>query len=465
MTSLELARLQFGVTTLYHFIFVPVTIGMALFVAICQTAWHRTGNDAWLRATRFWGKLMLISFALGVVTGIVQEFQFGMNWSQYSRYVGDIFGAPLAMEGLAAFFVESTFLGLWLFGWGRLSARVHLATIWLVAASTVLSAYFILAANSWMQHPVGYTLNPVTKRAELDSIWAVLTNSTALMAFAHTILAALTTAGLLVVAVSAWHMLRRSEPEVFSRSMRIALPGVAIAVLLTMGVGHFQGDLLEDQQPMKMAAADAVFNTEKGAGLSLFATGDFKANPGALNRNVEIPHLLSIIATNTWDGEVKGINQINAEYRAKYGPGQYAPPVAVEYWMWRAMIGAGTLMFILALIGLFLARTGRLETSRRWLKVMVFAAALPFVANFAGWIFTEVGRQPWVVQGLLKTDIANSPSVSATEVWITLIGFTLLYGVLAVIAGRVFLRKAKAGPDPAPSTEAESESDSLALAY
>ena len=246
MTALELARIQFGVTTLYHFIFVPVTIGMALFVAICQTAWYRTGNESWLRATRFWGKLMLISFALGVATGIVQEFQFGMNWSQYSRYVGDIFGAPLAMEGLAAFFVESTFLGLWLFGWGRLSARIHLAVIWLVAGSTMLSAYFILAANSWMQHPVGYTVNAVTKRAELDSIWAVLTNSTALMAFAHTILAALTTAGLLVIAVSAWHLLRRSEMDVFSRSMRIALPGVAVAVLLTMVVGHFQGNLLDD---------------------------------------------------------------------------------------------------------------------------------------------------------------------------------------------------------------------------
>lgn len=465
MTSLELARIQFGVTTLYHFIFVPVTIGMALFVAICQTAWHRTGNESWLRATRFWGKLMLISFALGVATGIVQEFQFGMNWAEYSRYVGDIFGAPLAMEGLAAFFVESTFLGLWIFGWGRLSPRIHLATIWAVAGSTMLSAYFILAANSWMQHPVGYSVNPRTGRAELDSIWAVLTNSTALMAFAHVILAALTTAGLLVAAVCAWHLLRGSDTEVFRRSMGIALPAVAVAVLLTMGVGHFQGDLLEDQQPMKMAAADAVFETTKGAGLSVFATGDFESNPQGLNRNIEIPHLLSIIATNSWNGEVKGINDLNREYQAEFGPGDYAPPVAVAYWTWRAMIGAGAAMFLIALAALWFARRRKLETSPRLLKLLIAAAALPFIANFAGWIFTEMGRQPWVVQGLLLTRDANSPSVSTAEVWITLVGFTLLYGVLAVIAGRVFLHKAKAGPDPAAPKDAEAEQDSLSLAY
>ena len=293
MTALELARWQFGITTLYHFIFVPVTIGLAICVAFFQTRWYRTGEEHWLRSTRFWGKLMLISFALGVATGIVQEFQFGMNWSNYSRFVGDIFGAPLAMEGLAAFFVESTFLGLWIFGWGRLSKKVHLACAWLVAGSTALSAYFILAANSWMQHPVGYKM--ADGKAELTNIASVLFNNTALYAFAHTILAALLTAGMILIAVSAWHLRQGSETEVFGGAMRLALPLVTLAAIATVIVGHFNGILMSHQQPMKMAAADAVFETKKGAGLSLFATGDFKSNPEGLNRNVEIPNLLSWI--------------------------------------------------------------------------------------------------------------------------------------------------------------------------
>ena len=324
MTSLELARWQFGITTLYHFIFVPVTIGLATFTAYCQTRWYRTGEEHWLRATRFWGKLLLISFALGVATGIVQEFQFGMNWSDYSRFVGDIFGAPLAMEGLAAFFVESTFLGLWIFGWGKLSPGVHLACAWAVAGSTALSAYFILAANSWMQHPVGYDMH--AGRARLTNIFDVLFNNTAIYAFVHTMLAALLTAGMLVIAVSAWHIRRGNEGAgVFGGSIRLALPMVAIAAFLQFFVGHFDGVLMSKQQPMKMSAADAVFETKDGAGLSLFATGDFKSNPEGLNRNVQIPNLLSWISTGYPRGEIKGVNDINREYRAKYGPGEYAP--------------------------------------------------------------------------------------------------------------------------------------------
>ena len=461
MTSLELARWQFGITTVYHFLFVPVTIGLSLFTAYCQTRWYRSGKESWLRATRFWGKLLLISFALGVVTGIVQEFQFGMNWSEYSRYVGDIFGAPLAMEGLAAFFVESTFLGLWLFGWGPLSKGVHLATIWAVAGSTALSAYFILAANSWMQHPVGYEL--VDGKPRLTSIWAVLTNNTALYAFAHTILAALITAGMIMIAISAWHLLRGNETVVFGDSLRLALPVVTVTAIATIVVGHFDGVLMTEQQPMKMAAADAVFETTKGAGLSLFATGDFESNPEGLNRNVEIPNLLSFVTTGYPRGEIEGINDLNEEYRATYGPGEYAPVVAVTYWTWRAMLGVGFLVALLGLVGLWLWRKGTLATSRRFLRLMVFASVLPFVANSAGWIFTEMGRQPWVVFGLLKTDAAGSPSVSTTEVLVTLVGFTLLYGVLAVIAGRVFLDNARKGP--VPEGEAEGPGADLGLAY
>ena len=462
MTSLDLARWQFGITTVYHFLFVPVTIGLTAFVAYYQTKWFRTGDERWLRATKFWGKLMLISFALGVVTGIVQEFQFGMNWSNYSRFVGDIFGAPLAMEGLAAFFVESTFLGLWLFGWGRLPKKVHLACIWLVAGSTALSAYFILAANSWMQHPVGYEM--VGGKPELTSIWAVLTNSTALYAFAHTLLAAAITASILVIAVSAWHVLRGNEVEIFGRSLKGALPVLAVAALTTVVVGHFNGVLMTEQQPMKMAAADAVFETKDGAGLSLFATGDLESNPQGLNRNVEIPNVLSWITTGYPHGEIRGINDINAEYQQKYGPGEYAPVIGIAYWSWRVMLGIGFLSFLLGALGWWLAHRGRLESTRWYLKMMVAAVALPFLANSAGWIFTEMGRQPWVVFGMLRTSDAGSPAVSTAEVLITLIGFTLLYGVLAVIAGRIFLEKARKGPDPAEPEKEEGEPD-LALAY
>ncbi|MCB0866673.1 MAG: cytochrome ubiquinol oxidase subunit I [Solirubrobacterales bacterium] len=466
MTSLDLARWQFGITTVYHFLFVPLTIGLAAWVAICQTAWYRTGNEQWKRATKFWGKLMLISFALGVVTGIVQEFQFGMNWSNYSRFVGDIFGAPLAMEGLAAFFVESTFLGLWIFGWGKLSPKVHLACIWAVSLSTALSAFFILAANSWMQHPVGYEL--VDGKAELTSIFAVLGNSTALYAFAHTLLAAAITGSMMVIAISAWHILRGNEAGmgVFSRSIRAAIPTLAVAALVTVIVGHFNGILMTEQQPMKMAAADAVFETKDHAGLSLFATGDFKSNPEGLNRNIEIPNVLSYITTGYPNGEIKGINDINAEYQEKFGPGEYAPIVAVAYWSWRAMLGVGFLAAVLGFVGWWLIRKNKLEESRPYLKLMVFGAALPFIANTAGWIFTEMGRQPWVVFGMLKTSDAGSPAVSTFEVLVTLIGFTLLYLVLAIIAGRIFLEKAKKGPDPEKEPgEEDTREDDLALAY
>ena len=463
MTSLELARWQFGITTLYHFIFVPLTIGLAFFTAWYQTRWYRTKEEKWLRATRFWGKLMLISFALGVATGIVQEFQFGMNWSQYSRFVGDIFGAPLAMEGLAAFFVESTFLGLWIFGWGRLSDKVHLICIWLVSLSTMLSAFFILAANSWMQHPVGYELNEATGKVELTSIWAVLTNNTALYAMAHTILAALLTGGMVIAGISAWHLLRKNEIGVFKSSMNVALPVLVVAGLATLVVGHFNGVLMSEQQPMKMAAADAVFETESGVGLSLFATGDFEGNPGGTNRNVQLPNALSFIMTGKPESEVKGVNNLNAEYQERFGPGEYAPVVWVAYWSWRVMLGCGFLLALFGLVGWFLNRRDKLEVSRGFLKFAIPAATLPFIACFAGWIFTEMGRQPWVVFGLLKTADANSPTVSATEVWITLVGFTLLYGVLAVFAGKLFFRTA--GTGPAEIEEGDEDKPYMGMAY
>jgi cytochrome d ubiquinol oxidase subunit I len=450
MSALDLARWQFAATTLYHFLFVPLTIGLAWFLVGFQTAWHRTKEERWLRLTRFFGKLFLINFALGVVTGIVQEFQFGMNWSAYSRYVGDIFGAPLAIEGLAAFFVESTFLGLWIFGWDHLKPKVHLATIWLVAIGTMASAYFILAANSWMQHPVGYRINPVTHRAELTSIFQVLTNSTAVRAFGHTIAAAGLTASMLVLGVAAWHLLKERDVALFAPVARVALWATLAAALTTVLLGHTQGQLMTKQQPMKMAAAEGLYRTEKGASFSLFALGPWEKRPNKNLVNIALPHGLSVLADNSWNGTVEGMNDLQTAYAKKYGAGNYKPIVAVTYWTFRFMTGLGFLAIAISALGLWLTRTpGRLERSRRYQRLAVYAVALPIVANLTGWLFTELGRQPWVVQGLLLTKDAVSPTVSAWSVGLTLLGFTALYGALAAVEVTLMTRAVKAGPDPA----------------
>jgi cytochrome d ubiquinol oxidase subunit I len=470
VNTLELARLQFGITTLFHFIFVPMSIGLVAWVAYCQTRYYRSGDEVYLRMTRFWGKFMLISVAIGVVTGIVQEFQFGMNWSEYSRYVGDIFGAPLAMEGLAAFFLESTFIGLWIFGWGKLSPKVHLATIWLTSFGTILSAYFILAANSWMQHPVGYVINHVTHRAELKSIFAVLTNSTVLLALPHTIFAAMCTGGFLVLAISAYGLLRKRSSEVYSRSVRNVLPLVLVAAVLTGAFGHTQGMLMEKQQPMKMAAAEALYKTTKGASLSIFAVGPFEHFPKRLNTDIRIPHLLSILGDASWNSTVKGVNQLQAEDVKKYGPGDYVPILGVTYWTFRLMAGVGVLLLLIPLVGLLLVRRKTLERSRRFLWVCVGGALLPVIGNLTGWIFTEMGRQPWVVYGLLKTSDARSPLVGSGSIILTIVGYTLLYGVLLIVGGRLFLREIAHGPEGEPSDTASKTPDGparpdLILAY
>ena len=452
--ALDLARWQFAVTTLYHFLFVPVTIGTAWFLVGMQTAWYRTGDEKWLRMTRFFGKLFLINFAIGVVTGIVQEFQFGMNWSSYSRYVGDIFGAPLAIEGLAAFFIESTFLGLWIFGWDRLKPKVHLATLWLVAIGSTASAYFILAANSWMQHPVGYKLNPVTHRAELTSIAQILTNSTLIRAFGHTIAAAVLTAAMLLLGVAAWHLRRGGDAQVFRPAAMIALWATVAAGLATVLIGHEQGQLMTKQQPMKMAAAEALYTTKSGAGLSLFDLGPWAKYPDKDLVSIAVPHGLSILADNSWNGRVLGIAEIQKEYAAKYGPGNYKPIVGITYWGFRIMAGIGFLAILIGAFGLWLARVPeRLEGSRRFLRLAVWGISLPLLANLAGWVFTEIGRQPWIVQGLLLTKDAVSPTVGPWSVGLTLAGFTLLYGVLAVVEAALMIRAAKAGPDAAGTFE------------
>ena len=465
--NLDLARWQFAVTTVYHFLFVPVTIGITWYVAVFQSLWYRRDDRDYERLTRFFGKLMLINFAIGVVTGIVQEFQFGMNWSAYSRYVGDIFGAPLAMEGLIAFFLESTFLGLWIFGWGKLRPGLHLACMYAVAVGTTLSAFFILAANSWMQHPVGYAINPRTHRAEMQSIVDVVTNSTVLYAFPHTIGAAVLTAGMIIVGVSAWHLSRGNETRLFGKAIRLALPTVFVAAVATTLIGHGQAQLMTKQQPMKMAAAEALYTSQHGASFSLFAVAPFEHRPARSTFDITLPHGLSVLATNSWNGNVEGIDQLDQQYRKTYGPGEYAPIVGVTYWTFRIMTGIGFVTILLSGAGLLLLWRGSLERSRWYLRISVWAIALPFLANATGWIFTEMGRQPWVVQGLLKTSDAVSPSVSAWEVGVTLAGFTAIYGVLAAVDGWLMLRYARHVPADRPDGDGDraETSDDLAMAY
>jgi cytochrome bd ubiquinol oxidase subunit I len=469
VNSLDLARWQFGIVTVYHFFFVPITIGLSVLVAGLQTAWVRTGKDHYLRATKFWGKLFLINFAMGVVTGIVQEFQFGMNWSAYSRYVGDIFGAPLAIEGLLAFFMESTFLGLWIFGWDRLSKKLHLASIWLASLGTILSAYFILAANSWMQHPVGYRINPVTNRAEMTSIWAVLTNSTALVTFFHTITAALLTGGVVMLAISAWHLGRKRNIDVIRPSFRLALWTVVISGILVAFSGDLQARVMTKQQPMKMAAAEALYKTSSPASFSLFTIGSLDGTSEVAS--LRVPHLLSFLATGDLNGTVAGIDNLQSQYQQTYGPGDYRPYVPVTYWSFRLMIGFGTLPILIALVGLWMTRKGRLPhgwTGRWFWRVAAWSIPLPLLANSFGWIFTEVGRQPWVVFGLLHTAKGVSPSVGAGTVATSLIVLTALYSVLAVIDLGLMTRYAKAGPPELPvvsDTDETSDDDQLTFAY
>ena len=474
MNATTLARWQFATTTIYHFLIVPVTIGLVTLVAVMQTmAYRKRGTESgevWDRAARFWGRIMLVIFALGVVTGIVQEFQFGMNWSTYSRFVGDVFGAPLAMEGLIAFFLESTFLGLWIFGRGLLSARVHLATIWAAAIGTVISAYFILAANSFMQHPVGLRINQDKGRVELTSIWKVLTNSTQLVTFPHTILAAGMTAGALLVSVSAWHLRRQrpgdAEGAAGAVHRKVAALGIGVVLASAVGVsvvGHIQGQIMTDQQPMKMAAAEALWDSKDHAGFSLFAYGD--VSKGRNKIDLSVPDGLSILATNSPSGRVEGINDIQRAEAAKYGPGDYTPIVGLAYWSFRLMIGFGILAALIAAALAVQWRRGRLLTSDRLLRVATWTIALPLLANTAGWLFTETARQPWVVYGLLRTQDAVSPNVGTGFVAATFIGFTALYGVLGVICFRITRRIAQAGPSTGggEALPTDSPDDALSL--
>jgi cytochrome bd ubiquinol oxidase subunit I len=437
--NVDLARVQFASTTIYHFLFVPVTIGLAFLVAILQTMWYRSGDPEHRRLTRFFGTLLVINIAIGVVTGIVQEFEFGMNWSAWSRYVGDVFGAPLAMEGLAAFFLESTFLGLWVFGWDRLPKRIHLACIWLVAFGSALSAAFIMAANSWLQHPVGYTINPSTGNAQLNNIGAVFTNPVFLWGYAHVLLASLVTGSVVMLAVSAWHLRRRSAVEAFGRTAKASLVVLVPAITLNLIIGSHLGIIETTYQPMKIAAAEAQWNTCQPCSFSLFQIGGGN-NDQTPTQIIEVPHLLSLLATGTWNGQVQGLNPTNAQYQQQHGPGNYVPNVFIQYWSMRVMAYLGALMALLALWGAWAVWRRKLERARWFLLVATWAVIAPFLMNTAGWLLTESGRQPWIVQGLMKTSAGVSPSVSSTWIWITLILFIVMYGLLAAVNGVLMVR-------------------------
>jgi len=447
MGDVLLARWQFGITSVYHFLFVPLTLGLSVLVAIMETLYVRTGNELYKRMAKFWGKLFLLNFSLGVVTGLVQEFQFGMNWSEYSRFMGDIFGVPLALEALTAFYLESVFIGLWLFGWDRLSRKVHLVCIWLVAFASNLSALWILIANSFMQAPVGYVLR--NGRAEMTDFVALLTNSYVLRQYPHTLMGGLITAGVFVMAISAYHLLRKNQPEFFRTSLRIGLTCALIASLLAAGTGHLQAQHVAKAQPMKLAVMESLWETANPAPYLLFASIDQDKQQNSLE--ISVPGALSLLVHGSLDGEIKGIKELQAQYAQQYGPGNYVPDIFPVFWSYRIMIGAGMWLLALTAFAFFQLRQNRLEQTPWLLRAIFWSLPVPYLANSAGWIVTEMGRQPWIVFGLQRVEQAVSPNVSSGAVWTSLIGFTVLYGLLAVVGVHLLKKFACQGPEQANS--------------
>jgi len=485
MNVVDISRWQFGITTVYHFIFVPLTIGLAPLLAVMQTAWVVTDNVAWYRLTKFFGKLFLINFAIGVATGIVQEFQFGMNWSEYSRFVGDVFGAPLAMEGLAAFFFESTFIGLWIFGWSRLPKLVHLACIWIVAIGVNVSAFFIIAANSFMQHPVGAHYNPATGRAELTSIFALLTNNTAQWAFLHAVSGALLTAATFVAAVSAWWLVRSRTSTVDPGTRAMYRPatilGCWVALAATAGLfftGDYQGKLMFRQQPMKMASAESLCDTQTDPNFSILTVGR-QNNCDSLTRVIEVPYVLPFLAEGRInDVTLQGVRNIQQDYQLRFGPNDYRPNLFVTYWSFRIMIGLLAIPVLFALLALWLTRGGRIPNQRWFAWFALLTIPTPFLANSAGWVFTEMGRQPWIVvpnptgDQQLRLTVAQGVSDHGPALVVTsLATFTLIYGVLAVVWFWLLKRYIVEGPQEhdaepaAPQAPSDDEVAPLSFAY
>lgn len=444
-----LSRWQFALTTIYHWLFVPLTLGLGWFVAYFQTRYYQTRDESWRKMTKFWGKLFLINFAIGVVTGIVQEFQFGMNWSEYSRFVGDIFGAPLAIEALLAFFMESTFLGIWIFGEGRVPEKVHLASIWLVAIGSNLSAIWILLANGFMQAPPAeaFVYNSANGCLEMVNFLALVVNPKAWIFIWHTLADGLAMAAFLILAVSAWRLVRKQNVEFFKRSFHIgALVGLIASTMVFLG-GHTMGQYMKEVQPMKLAALEAIWETEQPASFSLLTIGDLSGKQEVWS--LRIPYLMSFLACNDFSCEVKGVDELQAQYEQQYGPGDYIPLMVVTYWTFRIMMTFGLIMMGASAWFLWATRKKDYENAK-WLKLVPFGAlALPYLANASGWILTEMGRQPWIVYGLLKVEDAVSPNLTVLDLWISLIGYTAVYSALAVAMVKLMFKYAAADPDAA----------------
>ena len=436
MDPLFLSRLQFAAATMFHFLFVPLTLGLSLMVAIMETRYARTGDETHLRMTRFWGKLFLINFAVGIVTGITLEFQFGTNWSRYSAFVGDVFGSLLAIEATAAFFLESTLIGVWIFGWKRLSRKTHAAVMWLIAGASTLSAVWILIANSWMQHPVGYVIR--NGRAELESFSAVVFQWWAALTFVHTISAAYILSAFLVMGVSAYHLLRKQHVEVFSRSFRLALVIGLIFSLLEVVEGHLHGADLAEKQPAKLAAMEAHWETSTEAPIYLFAIPDEKKERN-LVEILPIPGALSFLAKHDPKAEVKGL---------KAFPPADRPPVLINFIAFKLMVALGVWFALITLYGW--VRRNRLTESPGLLKLMLLSIPLPYIAVEAGWVLAEVGRQPWIVYGLMRTSQAASP-VAGSQVLVSLVAFIFVYGVLGCLGFYLMAKHAVKGPEPSIS--------------
>ncbi len=435
MDALALSRLQFAVTSMFHFIFVPLTLGLSILTAYMETRYVQSGDEMYLKMTKFWGKLFLINFALGVVTGITMEFQFGMNWAEYSKYVGDIFGAPLAIEATVAFFLESTFIGIWVFGWNRVSKKAHAVSIWLVAIATNLSALWILLANGWMQNPVGYALK--NNRAEMVDFGAVVTNAYGWLKFFHTLLSGYVIAAFFIMGISAYHIIRRSNLDFFKKSFRTAAAFGLVSSLLVVVLGDFHAKGVAKTQPTKFAAMESVWDTTTDASLKLIVMPDAENEKNSIEA-MKIPGLLGFLAFGDGQARITGLKDFPKENR---------PPVLSTFLSFRAMAGLGVLFVFLSLLGYVAAKRERLETSPTLLRIMLYALPLPYLAGQLGWIVAEVGRQPWIVYGVLKTSDGVSKAVSNTQVWASLIGFTLLYGFLAVVDVYLLTKSAKKGPD------------------
>lgn len=434
MDVLFLSRLQFAAATLFHFLFVPLTLGLSILVAIMETIYVRSGDEDYKRLAKFWGKLLIINFAVGVVTGITLEFQFGTNWSRYSQFVGDIFGSLLAIEATVTFFLESTFIAVWIFGWKKLSPKAHAVTIWLVAIASNMSAFWILLANGWMQNPVGYVIR--NGRAELDNFFAVIAHGFALLEFFHTTSGSYILSGFFVMGISAYHILKKRETALFIKSFRVGMIFALVFSALTVFTGHLSGEEVAEKQPAKLAAMESHWETQKPATMYLLLLPDVR-NERNYFQFAGIPGGLSLLAFFDPNAEVKGLKDFPKDER---------PPVTITFFAFRIMVGLGFLFLAISCFAL-LVRNKLESINPLFLWLFVLAIPLPYISCLVGWTVTEVGRQPWIVYGVLKTADAVSP-IAGSQVVTTLVGFILLYSLLAIADFYLLFKYARKGPEP-----------------